>query len=435
MNNLHKKTHWSRTALALALWCGAGAALAQQPASALAQDSSAQAGAGAAKLVAPQQPITMEEYLRLVVQNQPHLAADRLELGLAQADTRTASAFPNPTASFGRKPGEREWSIEQPLPIFGQRGLRIEHARKGEVTASANVDVAVSTTMADAAHSFIELLLAQQRLSVWNEARQELDTASRVVRGQIEAGTRSRYDGARLNLQLAQMAVQVSKAQAEVQEAASKAAAMAALPHWSARVTGSLMADSGKIFGNFDSLWGQAQLRLPVVRAALAEMDQARQKITLEKREALPTPSVSLARVRNHFDGNYNQVGVSVELPLFDRNRGAIDRAQVEASQAQLRHEATLLAAQSELQRALTQLQMRRASVQGYETEGLAQIAPLRQMAQDAYQLGQGSILELIDALSSITEHRLEHLELVKDMLEAEWDVRVASGDLPQVQP
>ena len=43
--------------------------------------------------------------------------------------------------------------------------------------------------------------------------------------------------------------------------------------------------------------------------------------------------------------------------------------------------------------------------------------------------------LELIDALGSITEHRLEHLELVKDMLDAEWEVRQASGDLPQVQP
>ena len=56
-------------------------------------------------------------------------------------------------------------------------------------------------------------------------------------------------------------------------------------------------------------------------------------------------------------------------------------------------------------------------------------------MAQDAYKLGKGTILELIDTLGSITEHRLEHLELVKDMLDAEWEVRLASGDLPLIQP
>ena len=59
----------------------------------------------------------------------------------------------------------------------------------------------------------------------------------------------------------------------------------------------------------------------------------------------------------------------------------------------------------------------------------------LHQMAQDAYRLGKGTILELIDALGSINEHRLEHLELVKDMLDAEWEVRLASCDLPQVRP
>lgn len=134
-------------------------------------------------------------------------------------------------------------------------------------------------------------------------------------------------------------------------------------------------------------------------------------------------------------DGSFNQVGVSVEIPLFDRRQGPIERAKVEADQAQLRHDATVLAAQSELQRSLQQLTLRRTAVRDYEKEGLAQIAPLHQMAQDAYKLGMGSILELIDALGSITEHRLEHLELVKDMLDAEWEVRLASGDLPLIQP
>ncbi|WP_373851502.1 TolC family protein, partial [Delftia acidovorans] len=156
-----------------------------------------------------------------------------------------------------------------------------------------------------------------------------------------------------------------------------------------------------------------------------------RHKVELERREALPTPSISVARVRNRLDGNYNQIGVSVELPLFDRREGPIARAQVEAEQAQLRYDAALIEARTELQRAIRQLKLRRDAVRAYEKQGLAQIAPLNQMAQDAYKLGQGSILELIDSLGSINEHRLEHLDLVKEMMLAEWQVRVASGDLP----
>ena len=289
----------------------------------------------------------------------------------------------------------------------------------------------MATTLNDAATAFIDLLMTQQRLKVWQEAQEALNSAGNIVRGQIEAGARSRYDGARLSLQQAQMAMQVSQAQSDWQDAASHAAALAALPQWAPRATGSLQAVPVAQLLHEQELWEAARLRLPALVAAQAELDQLRHKVELERREALPTPSISVARVRNRLDGNYNQIGVSVELPLFDRREGPIARAQVEAEQAQLRYDAALIEARTELQRAIRQLKLRRDAVRAYEKQGLAQIAPLNQMAQDAYKLGQGSILELIDSLGSINEHRLEHLDLVKEMMLAEWQVRVASGDLP----
>ena len=387
------------------------------------------------KAVAPVQPVTLLEYLQLVSQNQPNLAAERLEVNIARADRRTAAAFPNPALHYTSKRGEKEWGVEQAIPIFGQRGMRMENARLGEQAAAANTDVAVAVTMSDAAHAFNELLVAQQRYKVWLAAKDELEKAGNIVKGQIEAGTRSRYDGARLNLQQAQMSMQVSKAQAALRDAASRVASIAALPQWQVRVEGSLQATDIRRAPSFDQLWNTAQTQLPTLRAAQAELDRARQKIKLEQREALPTPTIGLARIRNNAEGSFNQVGVNVEIPLFDRRQGQIERAKVEADQAELRRDATVLAAQTELQRALQQLALRRTAVRDYEKEGLAQIAPLHQMAQDAYKLGKGTILELVDALGSINEHRLEHLELVKDMLDAEWEVRLASGDLPQVLP
>ena len=416
---------WHFLAVAAALCCGA----------VNAADLASGAEAVTSPVAAPVAPVTLQEYLRLVAQNQPALAAERMQTALAKADSRTASAFPNLAAHYSSKRGEKEWGVEQPIPIFGQRGMRMENAKLGEKAAVANADVAVAVTMSDAAHAFNELLVAQQRYKVWQGAQDELNKAGYIVKGQIEAGTRSRYDGARLNLQQAQMSMQVSKAQAALKDAASRVASIAAMPQWQVRVDGSLQASDLRHAPAYGPLWETAQTRLPVLRAAQAELDRARQKIKLEQREALPTPTFGVARIRNSVDGSFNQVGVNVEIPLFDRRQGAIDRAKVEADQAELRRDAAVLAAQSELQRSLQQLQLRRTAVRDYEKEGLAQIAPLHQMAQDAYKLGKGTILELIDALGSITEHRLEHLELVKDMLDAEWEVRLASGDLPQIQP
>ena len=221
----------------------------------------------------------------------------------------------------------------------------------------------MATTLNDAATAFIDLLMTQQRLKVWQEAQEALNSAGNIVRGQIEAGARSRYDGARLSLQQAQMAMQVSQAQSDWQDAASHAAALAALPQWAPRATGSLQAVPVAQLLHEQELWEAARLRLPALVAAQAELDQLRHKVELERREALPTPSISVARVRNRLDGNYNQIGVSVELPLFDRREGPIARAQVEAEQAQLRYDAALIEARTELQRAIRQLKLRRDAV------------------------------------------------------------------------
>ena len=147
---------WHFLAVAAALCCGA----------VNAADLASGAEAVTSPVAAPVAPVTLQEYLRLVVQNQPALAAERMQTALAKADSRTASAFPNPAAHYSSKRGEKEWGVEQPIPIFGQRGMRMENAKLGEKAAVANADVAVAVTMSDAAHAFNELLVAQQHYKV-----------------------------------------------------------------------------------------------------------------------------------------------------------------------------------------------------------------------------------------------------------------------------
>ena len=157
---------WHFLAVAAALCCGAVNA---------ADLASGAEAVTSSVAVAPAGPVTLQEYLRIVVQNQPNLAADRMQLDLARADSKTAATISNPAMHYSSKRGEKEWGVEQAIPIFGQRGMRIENARLGEKAAAANADVAVAVTMSDAAHAFNELLVAQQRYQVWLAARDELD--------------------------------------------------------------------------------------------------------------------------------------------------------------------------------------------------------------------------------------------------------------------
>jgi cobalt-zinc-cadmium efflux system outer membrane protein len=122
--------------------------------------------------------------------------------------------------------------------------------------------------------------------------------------------------------------------------------------------------------------------------------------------------------------------GLSIPLPLFDRNQGAVAKARAEAARAELEIAARRHELSSERERAAAELTARRATLEAFDAGALAHLQKLREMAETAYRTGQGGIVELIDAVEAITEARLRHVELVHAVADAELAVRAAStGD------
>lgn len=414
--------------LALLLALSGGMATAQLPTAADGQPTPVGVQAAPAS-------VSLNEYLQLLARNSAHIKAERTRMAAARADTTTAGTWPNPTVSASRQRQEKDLGIQQPLPIFGQLSQRVKTARQAEDVAAAQLEASVQDALGEGAAAFNEVLVAQRRLALWQAARDDLMGAARIVKGQIEAGARSQYDGARIVLQVAQMDVQIRKAEAALKDAASKMAALASLPRWEPVAIGLLKPMDLAAYASSEALWEQARSRLPALKAAAADLEQSRQQIALQQREAIPTPSLSYTRVNHRQDGRYGIVGVSVDIPLFDRKQGAIDKARADEMQAQYKQEAAEVAAQAELWRSLQQLRMANDALAAFESDALSQLDELRRMAQDSYQLGKSNVLELIDVLDTLRERRMDHLDLVKDMLDAQWRLRVASGNMPQVQP
>ena len=352
---------------------------------------------------------------------------------MEQADVQTAGTWANPTAHYARKPEEKEWGVEQSLPIFGQIGMRTEAARLAAVTGEAERAAQVQEIMGQAAQRFAQLLLDQQKLAAKQQAMAQLEQAAKVVQGQIQLGGRSRYDGARVELQRAQMQVQLEQQEAQTLAARAALAELLALPNWTPEAVGILLpAKLVEQEPTFDAMWLQAQPRLAPLQAAHAKVVQAEQFTRQQAREALPSPTVGVTRVRGRQESyGYNQVGISIELPLFDRKQGPIERARLEHAQALLEEEAAQQQARQQLQQALRQRDLLRKSLTSFESRGLTQLAPLRQMAQDSYRLGQSSILEWLDAMDSVSTHQQEYLDLTLQVWQAEWQLNAARGQLP----
>jgi cobalt-zinc-cadmium efflux system outer membrane protein len=163
----------------------------------------------------------------------------------------------------------------------------------------------------------------------------------------------------------------------------------------------------------------------------------ARGGLLLARRERLPVPAVSGgAQTTREVNGTSAFFGLSVPLPLFDKNQGAIAKATAQVSAASLELQASLAEARAQIENAALVLTKRRDAWRAFEGTVSGRLPMLRRMSEDAYREGSADILELLDASRSLKEFqlaRVQQLEAVK--LAEETLIAVAALDIAPPTP
>jgi len=380
------------------------------------------------------QSVTLDEVLRIVSEG-PRVHASLRDADAARADRDAAGAFANPSLSIGRsRPagGERtifdanlqdQASLELPVPIFGQRGARVQVAERQVERAQWQVQSTVGEARKSAALEFARLLVAQEQLGSRLRARAEIERIRGIVAGRLENGVASRYDLARADAELSLAAVGVQKAQAEVAEHAAAIAALAGTGGWRPQAQGSLESLRPLPSVDADALLD----RSPVLQTARAETRAAEARIELAQRERFPVPSIGIGRTWTSGPfGATNFLGVSSEIPILDTRRAQEDKARAEAAAARSRERAIEAGLRAELQRHLEVLRARRAALERLK----ANEASFLEMAESAYRLGRATLFELIDARRTQLEAADARLELLGAIAESGIEIEAISGSL-----
>jgi outer membrane protein, heavy metal efflux system len=166
------------------------------------------------------------------------------------------------------------------------------------------------------------------------------------------------------------------------------------------------------------------------VRAAEAEIEAAEAALTLQRR--LRIPDVTLSGGYKHQADGYQGavVGVSVPLPLWDRNRGGIAEAEANLAAARTRRELALRRAESEIRRAW---ETRRSLEERMRLIGetlLPESAGLLETARLAYAEGEMTLVELLDAADAYRGARESVTALLAEYLSATYELERATGRL-----
>jgi len=250
-----------------------------------------------------------------------------------------------------------------------------------------------------------------------------------VANGRVRAGKSSPVEATRAQVQVSQIRLEMDRAQIGLSDAYRRLAAItgSAAPDFQAVATQSQSAPPLPAFTPLLARLEQTtQLRL-----AELHIQQNEASVGLEKAQRIPDLDVSIG---SQYDAGVrervNLVGVSMPIPLFNRNQGNVLAASRRADQARDLRNATELRLRTETRQALDLWQTANTEVRAFNQ----QILPAAQSAVDSatrgFEMGKFNFLDVLDAQRTLIAARTQYLTATAQATDAWVRIERIYGDL-----
>lgn len=377
-------------------------------------------------------------YARLLARlDQTPAAAETLALeDAAEARVRQARARPNPTVSLeaenvlGSGPfsgvggADTTLSVSQDLELFGRRGARIEAARADARTATFRRDLAMVEAAGRLALAYAEAEAAARRADLADETLGLTLADARAVMQLVEAGREPLLRGIQGESEAAAARASADEAAAERDAAFARLTAVAQLGAPVTSIPASLLDQP-------PAAKGASPHGPPIVLVAEAERAAAERRIAVERARARPDISASVGFRRIEVeDADAFLFGVSVPLPLFDRNRGNIDAAHAELRAADARLAGVRQDAQADRAAAEARIAASASRARAADA-GVTSAEEAYRLSRIGFEAGRISQLELRATRTALVTARTAAVDARLARVRAEIDLARLDGRAP----
>lgn len=358
---------------------------------------------------------------------------------LGQAGISTARAWPDPflEVTFGRgetkdvrqEKSEKSWQVVQEIPSPVAYLYRIRSAESEAVSLRAQgLSRQLDLVFLVDSYSYA-LAAAQETLRVARESATDAEEVFRLISRRTELGESREAERLKAQVELLRQRRAAAAAQVEVE------ALLASLR----RVVGPALPERFQIVVTWPT--PQAVPRLEVVDQRLAEenpeMLAARaeaERLTQARKAAAWSrwPDLSMGAFRQQeVDRKGRGVSLSLRVPLWSAGRPALAKAQAEESRAAALLRKTEIDVRNELDRAYRDFAVAAEQAQTYERELLPAARESLRLSRLAFEEGETSLLDLLDAQRTYRESAREGLELKRSAALSYARISRLSGRLP----
>lgn len=275
----------------------------------------------------------------------PALDVARAHWEATNAAATTAGARPNPTVSlvpdYSTNPpvGVSVWmpsiALDIPIETAGKRTRRIAVAKQHAEAARWNVITTAWQVRRTLTEAVLDYAAARERERLLARALELQELLVRLQEGERTAGAMAESDIAVARIQLAKTRLDLQATRAQVTEARSRCADALGVP---LRAFGEAQLDYGFDAVDTSALTSEEARRQALqsrsdVVAALAEYESTQAALQLEV--AKQYPDVHLGPGYAWTEGeNMWSLGITVELPVLNRNQGPIAEASAHRTEA-----------------------------------------------------------------------------------------------------
>lgn len=372
--------------------------------------------------------LTLDQALEMAERLQPQLAEARALVEAAAGRAQQAGALPNPEAIVGAQQipftgdqsNQREFvaGVAQPIPLGGRLGkAREAELLDGEVR-KRGLEVTRRELRKRVHSAFATALYQEQAFQTQSQMAKSVEHLVAMTKARVEAGDAVPEDVARVEMELARANVEVQRSQSLREQAL---VALAAAIGDARLNVHSLSGDLNAAFEipTLESLAANLAAN-PEMLQADANLRASQARIDLAKAERIP--DVKVEALYHRLEGtkeNTFDIGLSIPLPLFNRNQGRVREARAEATAAEARSRMTENELHLRLRESYGQLTSALATSRAFQTEILPRAETVLKSAESRHAAGDTSLAELLPIRRDWAAIQLSHLESLRDVMQA----------------
>lgn len=355
--------------------------------------------------------LDLKTAMELMIAHSPVLQRERQGIAAARGNLIDARQFPNPALDissesyplFESNPGsffnqqELTFRVGQTLETAGKRGKRMAVATKDIDVVQSSVQDTLRQLKLELKTRYYGVALAQAQLQLAQELLTQYDDVLRVNEARYKQGETSGLEYSRLQTERFRFLSDLANAELQVRNSRAALLEIIGMVDLNADFTVAEPVKGSVPNPALADLFLRAEDGRPDLRAQRQRLERERLNIKLQRASRVPdiTPSAGYKR---DFGQNTIAFGLNFSLPVFNRNQGAIARAEAESRRQDFEVARVRLQVRREVQQAYNALQTQQRLVESLESTYVPGAKRVRDIAQQSFRLGATDLINFLDA-------------------------------------